>query len=184
MDAVQPLFNLIHRDAVDVLAWSAAHDTGAIVYSPMASGLLSGSFTAARAAALDDDDWRRRHPDFTGDALARNLALTDLLAPIASRYGVTVAAVAVAWTLAVPGVTGAIVGVRRADQLDAWLSAASLALDDSDLTQIAEAIERTGRVPVRRSPRTPRDARPHHDASRFAKRSARVLDVGAESSRG
>jgi aryl-alcohol dehydrogenase-like predicted oxidoreductase len=110
----------------------------------MASGLLSGSFTAARAAALDDDDWRRRHPDFTGNALARNLALADALGPIASHHGVTVAAVAVAWTLAFPGVTGAIVGVRRAAQLDAWLPAASLALDDSDLTRIADAIERTG----------------------------------------
>jgi aryl-alcohol dehydrogenase-like predicted oxidoreductase len=144
VDAVQPRFNLIHRDAVDVLAWSAAHATGAIVYSPMASGLLSGSFTAARAAALEEDDWRRRHPDFTGDALARNLALADALAPIASRHGVTVAAVAVAWTLAFPGVTGAIVGLRRASQLDAWLTAASLALEDSDLAQIAEAVERTG----------------------------------------
>jgi aryl-alcohol dehydrogenase-like predicted oxidoreductase len=144
VDAVQPRFNLIHRDAVDVLAWSAVHATGAIVYSPMASGLLSGSFTAARAAALDDDDWRRRHPDFTGNALARNLALADALGPIASHHGVTVAAVAVAWTLAFPGVTGAIVGVRRAAQLDAWLPAASLALDDSDLTRIADAIERTG----------------------------------------
>ena len=144
VDAVQPRFNLIHRDAVDVLAWCATHGTGAIVYSPMASGLLSGSFTAARAARLDEDDWRRRHPDFTGDALTRNLALADALGPIASDHGVTVAAVAVAWTLAIPGVTGAIVGIRRAGQLDAWLSAASLALDDSDLTQIAEAIERTG----------------------------------------
>jgi aryl-alcohol dehydrogenase-like predicted oxidoreductase len=144
VDAVQPRFNLIHRAAVDVLAWSAAHATGAIVYSPMASGLLSGSFTAARAATLDEDDWRRRHPDFTGDALAQNLALAEALGPIASRHGVTVAAVAVAWTLAFPGVTGAIVGVRRADQIDAWLSAARLALDDSDLTRIADAIERTG----------------------------------------
>jgi aryl-alcohol dehydrogenase-like predicted oxidoreductase len=143
VDAVQPRFNLIHRNAVEVLAWSAAHAAGAIVYSPMASGLLSGSFTAARAAALDGDDWRRRHPDFTGDALARNLALAGALGPIASRHGVTVAAVAVAWTLAFPGVTGAIVGIRRADQLDAWLPAASLVLDASDLTQIAEAVERT-----------------------------------------
>ena len=93
MDAVQPRFNLIHRNAVDVLAWSATHTAGAIVYSPMASGLLSGSFTAARAAVLDEDDWRRRHPDFTGDALARNLALAEALGPIASRLGVTVAAV-------------------------------------------------------------------------------------------
>ena len=70
--------------------------------------------------------------------------MAEALGPIASRHGVTVAAVAVAWTMAFPGVTGAIVGVRRAGQLDAWLSAASLALDDPDLTRIADAIERTG----------------------------------------
>jgi aryl-alcohol dehydrogenase-like predicted oxidoreductase len=75
--------------------------------------------------------------------LARNLALAEALGPIASRHGVTVAAVAVAWTLAFSGVTGAIVGIRRAGQLDAWLPAACLALDDSDLSQIAEAVERT-----------------------------------------
>ena len=76
--------------------------------------------------------------------MARNLALAEALGPIASRHGVTVAAVAVSWTLAFPAVTGAIVGIRRAGQLDAWLSAASLALDDSDLSQIAKAVERTG----------------------------------------
>ena len=70
--------------------------------------------------------------------------MAEALGPIASRHNVTVAAVAVAWTLAFPGVTGAIVGVRRAGQLDAWLSAASLALDDSDMTRIADSIERTG----------------------------------------
>ena len=85
-----------------------------------------------------------RYVEHRRDALARNLALAEALGPIASRHGVTVAAVAVAWTLAFPGVTGAIVGIRRAGQLDAWLSAASLALDDSDLSQIAEAVERTG----------------------------------------
>jgi aryl-alcohol dehydrogenase-like predicted oxidoreductase len=78
------------------------------------------------------------------DGLARNLALAEALGPIAARHGVTVAAVAVAWALAFPGVTGAIVGVRRAGQLDAWLPAASLALDDTDLTRIAEAVVCTG----------------------------------------
>src|SRR5580692_6372656 len=47
VDAIQPPFNLIHRDAADdVLLWAREHDAGAIVYSPMASGLLTGSFTA------------------------------------------------------------------------------------------------------------------------------------------
>jgi len=49
VDAIQPQFNLIHRDAAsDVLPWAREHEAGVIVYSPMASGLLTGAFTAAR----------------------------------------------------------------------------------------------------------------------------------------
>ncbi len=115
-----------------------------IVYSPMQSGLLTGSFTRERAAALPADDWRSRNPDFQGEALERNLALAEALKPVAERHGVSVAAVAVAWTLAWPGVTGAIVGARRPQQVDGWLPAASLELTDADLDEIAQAIERTG----------------------------------------
>jgi len=66
------------------------------------------------------------------------------LRPIAERHGVTVAAVAVAWTLAWPGVTGAIVGARSPAQVDGWIGAASLELTDADLDDIAAAIARTG----------------------------------------
>jgi len=144
VDAVQPKLNLIHRDAADILSWAVEHQTGAIVYSPMASGLLTGTFDAARVAALPADDWRRGHPDFTEPALRCNLELVHALEPVARRYGVSVAAVAIAWTLAFTGVSGAIVGLRRAEQANAWLVAASLRLDESDLTDIASAIERTG----------------------------------------
>src|ERR1700753_3938224 len=66
VDAVQPQFNLIHRDAADdVLPWAREHEAGVIVYSPMASGLLTGAFTAARAARLEPGDWRAGHPAFT-----------------------------------------------------------------------------------------------------------------------
>jgi len=138
VDSAQPLLNAIHREAAtDVVPWCADHGTGVIVYSPMASGLLSGTFTAERAAALDPLDLRRESADFRGADLERNLALADALRPIADRHGVTVAAVAVAWTLAVPGVTAAIVGARHPHHLDGWLPAASLQLTPSDLTEIA-----------------------------------------------
>jgi aryl-alcohol dehydrogenase-like predicted oxidoreductase len=103
VDAIQPQFSLIHRDAADdVLPWARDHETGVIVYSPMASGLLTGAFTAARAASLDPGDWRRGDPDFTGPALTANLALADALRPVAEGHAVTPAAVAVAWTLSFP----------------------------------------------------------------------------------
>ena len=145
VDAIQPPFSLIHRDAADdVLLWAHEHEAGAIVYSPMASGLLTGSFTAERAARLQPGDWRAGHPDFTEPALSSNLALADAQRPVAERHGVTPAAVAVAWTLAFPGVTGAIVGARSPEQVDGWLPAATLELKDDDLSDIAAAIHATG----------------------------------------
>ncbi|MCW2894208.1 MAG: putative aldo/keto reductase [Actinomycetia bacterium] len=145
VDAIQPPFNLIHRDvAADVLPWALEHKAGVIVYSPMASGLLTGAFTAARAARLEPGDWRASDPDFTAPALSANLAMAEALRPVAERHGVTPAAVAVAWTLAFPGVTGAIVGARSPRQVDGWLPAASLELKDDDLSDIAAAIRATG----------------------------------------
>ena len=94
-----------------MIPWCRAHGTGVIVYSPMESGLLTDSFTAERVAQMADDDWRRRYSEhFREPKLQQNLALRDALRPIAERHGVTTAAVAVAWTVAWPGVTAAIVG--------------------------------------------------------------------------
>ena len=145
VETLQPPFSAIRREAAaSVLPWCASHGTGAIVYSPMQAGLLSGAFTAERAAALPADDWRSRAPWFQGDALRKNLALADALRPLAERHRTTVGAVAVAWTLAWPGVTGAIVGARRPAQIDGWIDAAHLELSEADVAQVAAAIERTG----------------------------------------
>ncbi|HEU4629240.1 MAG TPA: aldo/keto reductase, partial [Gemmatimonadaceae bacterium] len=144
VDTLQPPFSAIRRGAAEEIRWCAAHDTGVIVYSPMQSGLLTGRFSEERAARLGADDWRSRNPEFSRDRLRRNLALADALRPVAERHDTTVAAVAVAWTLAWPGVTGAIVGARTPEQVDGWVGAASLELGADDLDEIARAIERTG----------------------------------------
>jgi hypothetical protein len=84
-------------------------------------------------ALMDSRDWRRWHIEFshfTPPALQTNLALRDRLRPIAARRDSTVAAVAVAWVLSWPGVTGAIVGPRSPDQVDGWISAAAFSLTD------------------------------------------------------
>jgi aryl-alcohol dehydrogenase-like predicted oxidoreductase len=154
VDSLQPPFSLIRRDAsADAIPWAAAHGTGVIVYSPMQSGLLTDTFSAQRLAAMADDDWRRRSAQFIEPHLSRNLALRDALRPVAERHGVGVSAVAVAWTLACPGVTGAIVGARSPEQVDGWIAAGSLDLDASDLDAIAGALQLTdaGSGPVTRS---------------------------------
>jgi aryl-alcohol dehydrogenase-like predicted oxidoreductase len=145
VDSLQPPFSLLNRRAAaDVIPWCAANGTGVICYSPLASGLLSGSFDADRARDLPADDWRRSSPAFREPALSRNLALAGRLAPVAERHGVPVAAVAVAWVLDTPGVTGAIVGARRPSQVDGWLAAGDLRLDEDELAELARAVEETG----------------------------------------
>jgi aryl-alcohol dehydrogenase-like predicted oxidoreductase len=145
VDALQPPFSLIRREAAArEIPWCADHRTGVIVYSPMQSGLLTDSFTAERIRALPAEDWRRRDDDFQEPALSQNLALRDALRSVAKRRGATVAAVAVAWTLAWPGVTGAIVGARSPQQVDGWIGAATLDLSPADQEEIATAILRTG----------------------------------------
>jgi len=145
VDSLQPPFSLIRRDAAeDEIPWAAAHGTGVIVYSPLQSGLLTDRWTMERAAALAPDDWRRQSAEFQPPAIERNLALRDALRPIAERHETTVAVIAVAWTLAWPGVTGAIVGARSPEQIDRWIDAAWLELTQEDLDDIAFAIERTG----------------------------------------
>jgi aryl-alcohol dehydrogenase-like predicted oxidoreductase len=145
VDTLQPPLSLIERSATaGVIPWCRDHDTGVIVYSPMQSGLLSGAFTRERAAALPEGDWRSRHPDFSGDGIERNLALAEALGPVAERLSVSRAAVAVAWTLAVPGVTGAIVGARSPGQVDGWIDASRLELTAADLDEIAAAAKATG----------------------------------------
>ena len=145
VDSLQPPFSLINRAvAASEIPWCASHQTGVICYSPMQSGLLTDSFSRERIANLAQDDWRRRSPYFQEPNLSRNLALRDSLRPIAQRHNTSVSSVAIAWTLAWPGVTGAIVGARTPKQVDGWIGAASLELTDTDLTEIAAAIERTG----------------------------------------
>jgi aryl-alcohol dehydrogenase-like predicted oxidoreductase len=145
VDTLQPPFSAIRRNvAAAELPWCAEHGTGVIVYSPMQSGLLSGRFTPERAAKLGADDWRSRNPDYQGEKLTKNLALADALKPIAQEHQTSVAAVAVAWTLAFRGVTGAIVGARSPEQVDGWLDAARLQLTAANLESIANVIESTG----------------------------------------
>jgi len=144
VQSLQPPFSMIRRDvAASELPWCAAHETGVIVYSPMQSGLLTDTFTAERAASLAPDDWRRQSPQYQQPHLQKNLALRDALRPIAAKHGVSVAAIAVAWTLGWP-ITAAIVGARSPQQVDGWLPAAGVKLDASDLAAIATAIASTG----------------------------------------
>src|ERR1700752_1475321 len=135
--SLQPPSSLVHREIEDpVLPYCLREGIGVIVYSPMASGLLTGAMTRERAAKLPKDDWRRRHPDFTEPNLARNLTLVERLQEIARRQNRQTGKVAIAWTLHTPAVTGAIVGARNAHQAEGVMRAGDLRLSDEDVKEI------------------------------------------------
>ena len=139
VETLQPQYSLVERAVEEeILPYAEGRGIGVIVYSPMGSGLLTGRMTAERIAALPDDDWRKRDERFLEPQLSRHLALVERLAVVGERHDASPGAVAVAWTLRNAAVDGAIVGFRRADQVDPIVAAASLELDADDIALIEE----------------------------------------------
>jgi aryl-alcohol dehydrogenase-like predicted oxidoreductase len=140
--SLQPPYSLLATEVEhSIFHFTMRHEIGVIVYSPMASGLLSGAMTRERIAAMPEDDWRKRSANFQEPALTGNLRLVEALRAIGQRYNSTPGAVAIAWTLRNPAVTGAIVGIRRAPQVDGVLSAAEIELDTNDLLEIEQSMQ-------------------------------------------
>ncbi len=143
--SLQPPYSLLHRDIeASVLPYAARQGIGVIVYSPMASGLLSGKMTRERIAAMPPDDWRSRHANFREPLLSRNLRIACLLREIGGRHGRSAGEVAIAWTLRHPAVTAAIVGVRTADQVAGILGAADLNLSAQEVSEVEGALKLEG----------------------------------------
>ncbi len=137
VETLQPQYSLIARDVeAEILPYAERAGIGVIVYSPMASGMLSGGMTRARIEGLPADDWRKQDARFREPLLSEHLALVERLTAVAERHDTTPGAVAVAWTLRSPAVDGAIVGFRRPDQVDPILAAAGLDLGEDDMATI------------------------------------------------
>jgi len=138
VETLQPPYSLVHPGVErEILPYAQSHGIGVIAYSPMGCGLLTGTMTPERVAAMPPDDWRRRNRDFQEPRLSRHRALASLLAEIgASHGGRTAAEVAIAWTLANPAVTGAIVGARSPAQVEGFSGALSYRLTQDDLARI------------------------------------------------
>lgn len=140
VETLQPPYSLIDRDVEgEILPFAGREGIGVVVYSPMGSGMLSGSMTRERIEGLSDDDWRSHDARFREPLLSAHLALVERMRAVAARHGTTPGAVAVAWTLLHPAVAGAIAGFRRPDQVDPILTAADLVLDEEDLVAIGAA---------------------------------------------
>jgi aryl-alcohol dehydrogenase-like predicted oxidoreductase len=137
VETVQPQYSLIERGVErEILPFAEREGIGVIAYSPMSSGLLTGSMTRERIEGLPDDDWRKQDERFREPELSRNLDLVERLRVVADRRDTVPEAVAIAWTLRNPAVDGAIVGFRSPEQVDPLTDAANLELSEEDITTI------------------------------------------------
>jgi aryl-alcohol dehydrogenase-like predicted oxidoreductase len=108
----------------------------------MASGMLSGAMTRQRIASMPTDDWRKGSANFQEPLLSRNLRLVETLRAIGDRRNATPGEIAIAWTLRNPAVTGAIVGVRSAQQVSGIAGAADIQLSEDNLREIEGGLAR------------------------------------------
>ena len=135
--SLQPPYSLLKREVEEqILPFCESEGIGVIVYSPMASGLLTGGMTRERAANLPESDWRHSNPDFQEPQLSKNLAVADALREVGARHGRSPGEVAVAWTLRLPAVTGAIVGARSAEQVEGVMSAGDFRLTPEEIAEV------------------------------------------------
>jgi aryl-alcohol dehydrogenase-like predicted oxidoreductase len=136
--SLQPPYSAISPEVEDeILPYCEKQGIGVIVYSPMKSGLLTGTMTRERAANFPEDDFRRRAPSFKEPQLSRNLELADLMKGIGARHGLSAGEVAIAWTLRHPAVTAAIVGFRSPQQVSGVIAAMDFRLTPEEIGEIA-----------------------------------------------
>ena len=138
--SLQPPYSLIRRKIeAEILPHCEKQSIGVIIYAPMASGLLTGAMTRERAAELPPDDFRSRNPEFREPRLSKNIELVERLRHVGARHERTPGEVAIAWTLRLPAVTGAIVGARNAKQAEGVMRAGELKLSPEEIAEIEGA---------------------------------------------
>lgn len=142
VSSLQPPYSMLRRAIeAEILPYCVAHNIGVIVYSPMLSGMLSGTMTRERIAAMPEDDWRgTKNPEFQEPRLSRNLKLVEQLRAMGARHGRSAGEVAIAWTLRMPAVTAAIVGARRPSQVEGFIGAAHFRLSGDEIEEIERAL--------------------------------------------
>jgi aryl-alcohol dehydrogenase-like predicted oxidoreductase len=133
--AVQTEYSLWTRDPeAEILPTCRELGIGFVAYSPLGRGFLSGRFKSPDD--LDDSDFRRHGPRFSGDNLQENLKIAAKVEQIASAKGVTPAQLALAWVLAQGDDIVPIPGTKRRSYLEQNAAAVDVALNDDELAQI------------------------------------------------
>lgn len=140
LQSLQAPYSMLTRDIeTETLPYCSKNGLGALVYSPMQSGLLTGRFDLNKVA---HDDWRRKYFWFEEPNLSAALGLVEELRPVARVGGRTVGQLAVQWTLYHPSITAAIVGARTASQVSENVVAGTGAMDDEEFMTVTRIVEK------------------------------------------
>ncbi|MFQ6132879.1 MAG: aldo/keto reductase [Armatimonadota bacterium] len=135
LHSLQPPYNMLQRDADKaILPFCEQQSIGVVCYGPLARGLLTGKFK--EEPAFPDDDVRRNDPMFKGEAFQRNQRMVAALTEVAARYDKTVGQLAIRWVIQQPGVTSAIVGAKRASQVEQNVGGMGWEISEEDLGEI------------------------------------------------
>ncbi len=148
IDVDQPHFNMLQREIEDDrLPWCREHGVSSCVYWPLMKGFLAGKL--ARDHQWDPRDGRQKYPVFVGDEWTKTHDFLDGLRPIAEEAGITLAQLAIAWTIQRPGITAALCGAKRPEQIAETAAAMRITLTSDQLQQIDAAIAARGAVASR-----------------------------------
>lgn len=141
--SLQPPYSMVRPEvSAEILPYAKAQNIGVIAYSPMGSGMLTGTMTRERIAQFPLDDFRRNSKFYQEPALTRNLQLAELCKEIGQRQGKSASEVAIAWVLANPAVTGAIVGARKPGQVAGFIGAMDWRLTGEESKKVDEFLQR------------------------------------------
>jgi aryl-alcohol dehydrogenase-like predicted oxidoreductase len=153
VDSLQPQLSMLWQERRPLLAFCRENRTGVITYGSLAYGLLTGAIT--RETTFTEDDWRsgthglRAYGQlFAPGRFEANLAVVDLLRPIARRVDATLAQLALGWVLHQDGVAGTIAGSRSAGHVRENAAAASVRLTPDDIGEIEAILGKRGEVTV------------------------------------
>ncbi|MFM9023922.1 MAG: aldo/keto reductase [Planctomycetaceae bacterium] len=144
--ACQMHFNMLQREIEEaVLPWCRERNVAMVVYWPLMKGLLAGKMH--RGQVFPATDSRHKYPLFNGAEFERNLDFVDALRPVASRLGVTLTALVLAWTAEQPGITSVLFGATSPEQVEENTRGLACDLDDAARDSIRTAIAARGPVP-------------------------------------
>jgi aryl-alcohol dehydrogenase-like predicted oxidoreductase len=143
LTAYQPHYNMLQREIEAVqLPWCREHHVAVIVYWPLMKGLLAGKLT--RDHVFDPRDGRAKYPMFQGEEWRKNQDFLDRLRPIAAGAGKSVAELVMNWTIHQPGITAALCGAKRPEQIRANAGGMGWRLSVAQLAEIQKALDARG----------------------------------------